>query len=321
MLRIEKVGEHAGYCRARTCSAVTPAIATRFWRLRSPLTIRMSRLGTCRAAAKKATRASLAAPSTGGAATRTSSAPSRVPAHAVLPARGMTRTSISTPAPVSRIRKRLGRAALSAHRSCRSSSTAEPRAVEQDLVLALARFLLADELERVPQRRNRRLERRLDVLALQLEAVDLALDVFEPRLGLLEQQVGARLRRRGRSAAPRSSAVAVMSSASLCAVISVLCRFFSCSLVLGQRRPRIRDEVLPQPVGFAQRLLVVVGHGGQERGDFDRVETAECPAEFLLPEVERADIHADLFSVHGYRPEGVGTTEVQRMSLAPARYG
>jgi len=64
-----------------------------------------------------------------------------------------------------------------------------PRAVEQDLFLALARFLLADELERVPKRRNRRLERRLGVLAFQLEAVDLPLDVLEPRLGLFEQEV------------------------------------------------------------------------------------------------------------------------------------
>ena len=107
----------------------------------------------------------------------------------------MTRTSISTPAPVSRIRKRLGRAALSAldRRSFDVLDALQPRAVEQDLFLALARFLLADELERVPQRLDRRLERRLDVLAFQLEAVDLALDVFEPRLRLLEQQVGAAL--------------------------------------------------------------------------------------------------------------------------------
>jgi hypothetical protein len=53
-----------------------------------------------RAVAKNAMTASLAAPSTGAAATRSSSAPSRVPAQPVRPARGMTRTSISTPAPV-----------------------------------------------------------------------------------------------------------------------------------------------------------------------------------------------------------------------------
>ena len=63
--------------------------------------------------------------------------------------------------------------------------------MEQDPLVALVRFLFADELERVAQGLNRRLDRRLDVLALELQAVDAALNVFEPRLGLLEQQIGA----------------------------------------------------------------------------------------------------------------------------------
>jgi len=75
-------------------------MTTRFWRLRSPLMIWILRFGMLRAVAKNAMTASLAAPSTGAAATRSSSAPSRVPAQPVRPARGMTRTSISTPAPV-----------------------------------------------------------------------------------------------------------------------------------------------------------------------------------------------------------------------------
>ena len=53
----------------------------------------------------------------------------------------------------------------------------------------------------------------------------------------------------------------------------------------------MRIEVLAQPVGLAQRLLVVVGDCGQERRDFDRVEAAERLAKTLLPEIERADIH------------------------------
>ena len=44
--------------------------------------------------------ASLAAPSTGGAARRTSSAPSRVPAISLFLARGMTRTARITPSAV-----------------------------------------------------------------------------------------------------------------------------------------------------------------------------------------------------------------------------
>ena len=38
-------------------------------------------------------------------------------------------------------------------------------------------------------------------------------------------------------------------------------------------------QVLAEPVGLAQRLFVVVGHGGEERGDLDRVETAENSCE------------------------------------------
>ena len=82
-----------------------------------------------------------------------------------------------------------------------------------------------------------------------------------------------------------------MSSDSFWAVISVLCRFFSCSRCCAEGRFH-PHELLAEPVGFAQRLLVVVGHGGQERRDFHRVETAECPCETLLAEVERADIHS-----------------------------
>ena len=81
-----------------------------------------------------------------------------------------------------------------------------------------------------------------------------------------------------------------MSSDSFWAVINVLCRFFSCSrcCVEGRFHPH---QVLAELVGFAQRLLVVVGDRIQQRRDFDRVETAECLAKTLLPEVERADIH------------------------------
>ena len=50
-------------------------------------------------------------------------------------------------------------------------------------------------------------------------------------------------------------------------------------------------QVLPEAVGLAQGLLVVVGDGGQERGYLDRVEAAERLAESLLAKVKRADIH------------------------------
>src|SRR5206468_3491441 len=144
----------------------------------SPLTICTARFGTPSARARKATSASFAAPSTGGATTRTTSAPSRSPEISVFLARGMTRTFSST----NDFARRVGVARLARVRVA--------RAVEQDAVVAFARFLLAYELERVPQRGNARLDRRLDVLALQAEAVDLALNVLEPGLRLLEQHVG-----------------------------------------------------------------------------------------------------------------------------------
>ena len=72
---------------------------------------------------------------------------------------------------------------------CSSNISVVARPVKQDLVLALSRFLLANELERVAQRLDGRFDRGLDVAALQLEAVDLALDVLDARLCLFEQQI------------------------------------------------------------------------------------------------------------------------------------
>ena len=68
-------------------------------------------------------------------------------------------------------------------------------------------------------------------------------------------------------------------------------------------------QVLAQPIGFAERLLVVVGDGGQERRDFDLVEAAERGPESLLSEVERADVHTGSLSCKalpliGRRPAG-----------------
>src|ERR1700736_6308654 len=63
------------------------------------------------------------------------------------------------------------------------------RAMEEDLVVALPGFLVADEFERVAQRLNRGLDRDLDVLALQLHSVDFALDVLEARLRPVEKQI------------------------------------------------------------------------------------------------------------------------------------
>src|SRR5205814_2051840 len=60
------------------------------------------------------------------------------------------------------------------------------RPVQQDPIVALARFLLLHELERVAQRLDARFDRDLDVLAFQLQTIDFALDVYDSRLRLIE---------------------------------------------------------------------------------------------------------------------------------------
>src|SRR4029453_12563030 len=60
--------------------------------------------------------------------------------------------------------------------------------------------------------------------------------------------------------------------------------------VLAERSLHPR-EILTEPVGLAQCLLVVVGHGCQERCNFNLVETAQRGAEALLPQIDRTDIH------------------------------
>src|SRR5262245_46621668 len=67
------------------------------------------------------------------------------------------------------------------------------RAVEQDLLIALAVLLFADELECVTQGLNRGLDRGLDVPTCELEAVDFALHVLEACLGLIQEQLRSHL--------------------------------------------------------------------------------------------------------------------------------
>jgi len=84
------------YCSlrsARTCARVTPAISTRFVRLLSPETILTADTGTFKRPASTRRRASLARSSTGGAVSRTFSAPLYSPSIASRLARGATRTA------------------------------------------------------------------------------------------------------------------------------------------------------------------------------------------------------------------------------------
>src|SRR3954463_12055681 len=278
-------------------------MATRFCLARSPVTIVMARFGTRRAVDRNSMSLAFAAPSTGAAATRTTTESSRRPLHSDFPARGMTRTSNSTPAAVSRITvtkqpapPRSGQA-LAPRRvrlGALDRGVDQARAVEQDAVVALALFLLAHELQRVLQRRNRRLDRRLDILALQFQAVDFTLDVFEAGLGLFEQQVGAAF-------GLADDAPRFVFGVDLDVVRHSLRRrqrgleVLLVLAVLGEHSFHAHD-VLAEAVGFAERLFVVVGDGDEKRGDLHRIESAERLAKALLPKVERADIHTRSFS-------------------------
>ena len=72
-------------------------MATSFCRALPPLTTRTALWGTPSARPRKRASASLAAPSTGGAFSRTTSAPSCSPSIASREARGLTRTRSVTP--------------------------------------------------------------------------------------------------------------------------------------------------------------------------------------------------------------------------------
>src|SRR4051812_496584 len=176
------------------------------------------RRGTPNASARKATRASLAAPSTGAAARRTTIAPPRSPSTRVRGARGITRIVMVARTGAERIAspyqpggsesarrgvrgatplgstRRLAFVGTGFRRTLRRDHVGLTRTMEQDVVVAARLVLFADELERAVQRLNGRLERALGVAPPQLQLVDVAIQLLEPPLRLLQQQVGAALR-------------------------------------------------------------------------------------------------------------------------------
>src|SRR5204863_7727459 len=87
---------HCPYRRERRSSTVRSSISTVFRRLVTPRVIRIARLGICKRSASKATSASFAAPSIGGAVSLALSCPSLLSllsshSSVFLPLRGMTR--------------------------------------------------------------------------------------------------------------------------------------------------------------------------------------------------------------------------------------
>jgi hypothetical protein len=134
---------------------VIPSTAIRLARLRAPETIVRLRRGQPSASASSAIRASFAAPSTGAAASRTSTASPRLPLIAVRPARGITRTLTSG----------LALDVFDMVAGPRQRRVRLPRTMQQHLVVRTV--LIADELERVVERLDGRLERSFDAPAAQ----------------------------------------------------------------------------------------------------------------------------------------------------------
>src|SRR5438128_2430024 len=182
--------------------------------------------------------------------------------------------------------------------------------MDQDAFIALVDFLLADELHRVAQALNRRLDRRLDVFAFELQAVDAALNVLEPRLRFLEKQVGSRFGFAHDSLGlliglrPDIVGEPLRRQHGRFQILLELAVLVESRLHLG--------EILAQPIRFTERLLVIVSHGGQAGGDLDFVEAAERGPESLLSEVEGADVHTGSLSYEAFPLIGWRLTRRQR---------
>src|SRR5688572_18522301 len=169
--------------------------------------------------------------------------------------------------------------------------------MKEDLFFALALFLLADELERVTERPDGRLERRFDFTALHPHAVDLALHVFQPRLRLLQQQLGPSFGLANNLPGLRLGIGADVLGDALCRHHRVA-KIPLVLAMLVEQRFHFRD-FLAQTIDIAKRVFVVVGHFGDERHHFGFVETAKRRAESQLAEIERADLHAAFSSGRG----------------------
>src|SRR4029077_20271455 len=112
-----------------------------------PETIVMFRRGRSRASERKAINASLATPSTGGAASRIKTAPPRMPSTRLRGDRGMTRTSSRLTGGLQLVEVR-----GPAFAGLRRSLIRLARPVEQNLLVGARLVLVADELERAIQR-------------------------------------------------------------------------------------------------------------------------------------------------------------------------
>ena len=74
---------------------------------------------------------------------------------------------------------------------------------------------------------------------------------------------------------------------------------------------------LAKAIGLAERGLVVVCCGYEERGHFDLVVAAERGVELLLPEIERTDVHKSPYRLVTYRKTVKGLTRGSDPGVRP----
>src|SRR5436309_5924009 len=183
--------------------------------------------------------------------------------------------------------------------------------MQEDFLFGVSFVALANVVERVAQRLNRRFDRGLDFASLELEAVDFSLDVLEPQRRLLKEQIG-----------PRFSLTNHAFGLLLGVVLDLVGQLLSGHQRVAQALFRFAVLVergfhpghfLTQTIRFAKGLFVVVGNGRQKRAALDFVEAHERFMETLLDKIEATDVHAQFCSAPSYRPM------VPQSSEAPAR--
>src|SRR3954451_5608117 len=127
----------------------------------------MSRRGMASVSERKPIRASLAAPSTGGAARRTRIAAPRMPSTRLRGDRGMTRMSSSAASA-----RGFAFFATRVGLPLAARLIGLPRPVQQDLVVAANLILIPDELEGAVERLDARFEHPFGIASAQLQLVD-----------------------------------------------------------------------------------------------------------------------------------------------------
>jgi hypothetical protein len=163
--------------------------------------------------------------------------------------------------------------------------------VQPDIFASQGRILRADEVQGVAERRNRRLERGLDIAAPQSQLGHLSLEVIEPRLGVLKHQVGPSL------GLPHNHSGLLMRIlpnlvGQLLGGQEGIAKVRLAFAVLAQQRFHL-CEILALTVELTKGSLVVIGRLGEEANDFVAVKSTKCRSEAVLAQIEWGYLHED----------------------------